>query len=234
MKQKQTMKTRKTWNGVKKKMKKAATVLALAGALLVSGPMKSADAQPKPKPKPTVELESGIGYMYGAKDVRGMLLAKTEIPLPLRLKLNTTVGLSGSLNNQEVGLEEVEARLSVPIAGPVTASAGYLRSRHGGVANLLSGSVFTGLPFGAAGLVSGYLFDFKTIPTFGVLVWNPHPRLTVSGLGGVVIRGDAGIVGGTAGFRLSENATLRLDSWNIFNKQGAVVANLKLGVGYRF
>ena len=231
MKQTKTMKTKGMWNGLKQKVKKAGVALTLAGALLVSGPMK---ANAEPKPKPTLELETGLGYMHGAKDVRAMLLAKGEIPLPLRMRLNTTVGMSGSLNNQDVGPEEVEAKLSVPIAGLVTASAGFLRSKHGGVTNLISGSVFTGLPFGAAGLASGYLFDFKTVPTFGVLVWNPHPRLTVSGLGGIVIRGDAGIVGGAASLRLSENATLKLDSWNIVNADGAVVANLKLGLGYRF
>jgi hypothetical protein len=230
---KQQTKTRKAWNAVKRKMRKAGMALAFAGALLVSGPMK-ANAQPKAKPKPTIELETGIGYMHGAKDLRAMVLAKTEIPLPLRMKLNTTVGFSGSLNNQDVGLEEVEAKLTAPIAGPVTASVGYLRSKHGAVENLISGSVFTGLPFGAAGVVGGYLFDFKTVPTFGVLVWNPHPRLTVSGLGGVVIKGDAGIVGGGAQIKLSENASLKIDSWNIVNSQGAVVANLKLGIGYRF
>jgi hypothetical protein len=94
--------------------------------------------------------------------------------------------------------------------------------------------VFTGLPFGAAGVVGGYLFDFKTVPLFGVLVWNPHPRITVNGLGGAVIRGDAGILGGGANLRLSENTTLKIDSWNIVNEQGAVVANLKLNLGYRF
>jgi hypothetical protein len=172
--------------------------------------------------------------MHTAKDVRAILLAKTEIPLPLRMKLNATVGISGSLNNQDVELEEVEAKLSIPIAGPVTASAGYLRSKHGAVVNLASGSVFTGLPFGAAGVVSGYLADFKTVPLFGVLVWNAHPRLTISGLGGAVIRGDAGIAGGAVNLRLSENATLTLDSWNIVNGSGAVVANLKCGIGYRF
>jgi len=227
------MKTRNVWKAVKRKVERAGVVIALAGALLTSGPMK-ARADPKPKPKPTMELESGLGYMHTAKDVRAMLLAKSEIPLPLRMKLNTTVGLAGSLNNQDVGLEEVEAKLSVPIAGPVTASAGYLRSKHGGVENLISGSVFTGLPFGAAGIVGGYLFDFKTVPVFGVLVWGPHPKLTISGLGGAVIRGDAGIVGGAVDLRLSENATLKLDGWNIVNKEGAVVANLKLGLSYRF
>jgi hypothetical protein len=173
---KQTVKERKKlWRAVKKKMKKAGFALALAGALLVSGPMKAgAEA------KPTIELETGVGYTHSAKDVRAMLQAKSEIPLPLNMKLNTTVGLAGSLNNEEVGLEEVEAKLSVPIAGPVTASAGYLRSRHSAVENLVGGSVFTGLPFGAAGVVGGYLFDFKTVPLFGVLVWNAHPRISLS------------------------------------------------------
>jgi hypothetical protein len=230
---KQTTKTGKAWRTVKRKIRKAGMALAFAGALLVSGPMK-ANAKPKVKSKPTIELETGIGYMHGAKDVRAMILAKGEIPLPLKMKLNTTVGLSGSLNNKDVGLEEVEAKLTAPIAGPVTASAGFLRSKHGGVENLISGSVFTGLPFGAAGVVGGYLFDFKTVPLFGVLVWNPHPRITVNGLGGAVIRGDAGILGGGANLRLSENTTLKIDSWNIVNEQGAVVANLKLNLGYRF
>lgn len=231
MKQKQTM---KAWDAVKSKARKAGVALALAGALLTSGPMKRANAEPKPEPKPTMELETGLGYMHGAKDVRAMILAKSEIPLPLRMRLNTTVGLAGSLNNQDVGLEEVEAKFTVPVAGPVTASAGYLRSKHGAVENYIGGSVFTGLPIGAAGVVGGYLFDFKTVPLFGVLVWSPHPKLTLSGLGGAVIKGDAGIVGGAVNLRLSENATLKLDSWNIVNKDGAVVANLKCGIGYRF
>lgn len=228
------MKRTRVWerikSGARKFGKPVCTVLLVAGLMFGSGKARAG----VPKPKPTMELESGIGYMHGQKDVRAMILAKSEIPLPLRMKMNATVGMSGSLNNQDTELEEVEAKLSIPIAGLVTASAGYLRSKHGAVENLVNGSVFAGLPFGAAGIAGGYLFDFKTVPLFGVLVWNVHPRLTLNGLGGAVIKGSAGIIGGGATMKLSENATLMLDSWNIINEQGAIVANLKFGIGYRF
>lgn len=232
MKQKTTMKRKKLWNTVKRKVRKARLALAFSGALLATGPIKNANAKPNPE-KPKVGLETGIGYDGVQKDVRAMLIVNSEIPLPLRIKFQSSVGFAGSLNNQNVGLEKVEAKVTVPV-GPVTASAGYLRSKHDAVRNLAYGAVFTGLPIGAAGIAGGYLFDFKTVPLFGVLVWNVHPRLTISALGGAVIKGDAGIVGGGAQIKLSEKTALKIDSWNIVNSQGAVVANLKCGLGYKF
>jgi hypothetical protein len=224
--------TKKTGNMINRKVRKAKLALAFSGTLLASGPMKIANAKPNPE-KPKIGLETGIGYDGVQKDVRAMLVVNSEIPLPLRIKFQSSVGFASSLNNQDVGLEKVEAKVTVPV-GPVTASAAYLRSKHDAVRNLAYGSVFTGLPIGAAGIAGGYLFDFKTVPLFGVFVLNPHPRLTFSALGGVVIRGDAGIVGGGAQIKLSEKTALKIDSWNILNKQGAVVASLKCGLGYTF
>jgi len=230
----ETMKRRRLWNKVVGKAKRARRLLGaalLAGELMLGSASARADDQ---KPKPAMELESGVGYINAQKDLRAMVLAKSEIPLPLHVKLNATVGMSGSLNNRDAGLEEVEAKLSVPVAGPVVVSAGYLRSKHGAVENLVNASVFTGLPFGAVGVSGGYLLDFKTVPLFAVFVWNVHPRIALSALGGAVIGGDSGIAGGAAAVRLTENTSLKLDSWNIVNRNGAVVANLKCSIIYRF
>lgn len=222
------------------KLKARKARMILASALLLSGPVSGAGkahAEDKPEAKPSITMDLGVGYSRAPKDVRGMLIMGSDVPLPLSMRLSASAGMSASLNNGgSANLEELRARLTAPPLGPVSVSAGFFRSVHDAVGRgAVNASVFMGLPFGAAGVSAAYLLDMRMASLLGIVVWKAHPALTLSAVGGPMADGSAAMAGGGVDVSLGRNRpSLGLDSWNVFNRHNLPVSNLKLVLKHRF
>jgi hypothetical protein len=225
------------WQNIKKKAKKAKLAFVLAGSLLVSGPI-TAKAEEKPVQRPPVSMKLGSAYDHKAKDFRAFVVMRSEIPLPLKAKLGTSVGLGGSMSTPgQAGLEEAKLNLNLPIYGPVWIDVYGKNDKHFAVSEFaVGGDVGIGLPFGAAIIGFEHIFDGGQQPVFGVLVINAiKERLDVNVNGGWVTNKGAGTVGGGLKLMLGEGLpALDIHAMTIFNKDTLLFADTRAMLEFKF
>jgi hypothetical protein len=230
-------KENRVWKNIKKKGRNAKLALALAGSLLVSGPL-IAKAEEKPTQRPPVSMKLGSAYDHKAKDFRAFIVMGSEIPLPLRAKLVASAGLAASMSNPgQSGMEEAKVNLSIPIDGPVWMDVYGKNDRHFAVSEFaVGGDVGVGLPFGAAIVGFEHIFDGGQRPLFGVLVLNAiKDRLSVSVSGGWVTNMDAGTAGGGVRLNLGDGLpALDINVMTIYNKDALLFADTKAMLEFGF
>lgn len=224
-------------NGIRKKARNAKLALALAGSILVSGPMK-AKAEEKPVQRPPVTMKLGSAYDHKTKDFRAFIVMGSEIPMPLKAKLAATAGLAASMSNPgQAGMEEAKLNLNLPSYGPVWVDIYGKNDRHLCVSEFaVGGDVGIGLPIGAAIVGFENIFDGGQRPLFGVLVLNAiKDRLAVSVSGGWVTNMDAGTAGGGLKFILGEGLpNLDINFMAIYNKDALLFADTKAMLEFKF
>lgn len=222
---------------VKRKAKKAKLALALAGALLVCGPMK-AQAEERPVERPPISMKMGTAYDHKQKDFRALAIIGSEIPLPPRMKLAGSVGFAGSLTTPgEFNVEEAKLNLNIPIAGPVWVDLYGHNSRHFAVQEFaVGGDVGVGLPFGAAIVGFEHIFDGGQRPLYGVLVLDAiKNRLSLSVSGGWVTNMDAGTLGAGVKVMLGESLpAINLHSMAIFNREMLLFSDTRAMLEFEF
>jgi hypothetical protein len=223
------MKDKKFFAGIKRKARKAKLALAMAGALMLAGPVKARAEEPNPRPPITMKL--GTGYDVKGKDARALLSLGSELPLPLRMKLSAAAGLAASLNNPgEAGLEEAKLNLNIPVAGPVWVDLFGHNARHLAVNQFsVGGDVGIAFPRGAAIVGFEHIFDGGQRPVYGILVLNAiKERLDISVSGGYVTNCDAGTAGGGIKLKLGEGMpALDIHTMTIFNKDALLFADVR-------
>ena len=136
MKQKPRKQTGMIKRTFRKIGKSIATGLLIAGLMFGSGKVKADTPKPKTpvttlqsakKTKPSLGLSLGAGYNSVAKKPRLFAAVSGSIPLPLRLSLFGSLGVSAT--DQTVGVEETCIELSHS-TGPFSGGVGAYTSTH--------------------------------------------------------------------------------------------------------
>jgi hypothetical protein len=219
----------RVWDSMRRKARKAKLAIALAGALMLSGPMNARAEEPIQRPPITMKL--GTAYDVKQGDVRALVTVGSELPLPLRMKLAAAAGLSASMTDPgQAGLEEAKLGLNIPIAGPVWVDLFGHNSRHFAVQQFsVGGDIGVAFPRGAAIVGFEHIFDGGQRPLYGILVLDAiRDKLQLSLSGGYVTNCEAGTAGGGVKVNLGKGLpTLDIHTMTIFNKDALLFADVR-------